>query len=172
MTAPVVIPHSPAETPFAHDRLFLRRHRDDRTARRVAQAAAAFEHVLFGRAPISVTVAVKDDSMVVTIFESFSRMERRLVRRDDGRQRVDEFHHSLFDSTIDSFCDHVRRGTGVDLRRGLIHVDAETGSITKTLATDSDIDLFLLGDGLPALGVPVDVHLYATGTDGKGPVRD
>ena len=29
-----------------------------------------------------------------------------------------------------------------------------------------DLDLFLLGDGLPALGVPVNVHRHVTATNG------
>ena len=154
-----------------HDRPFPAPRLEHRASRCVAQAAGAFEHLLFGRTPISVTVAIKDESMVVTMLESFSPLERRLSRDDAGRRRVDEFHRALFDSTLDALRDHVRQTAGVDLRGAVVHVDAETGSITKTLSTDADIDLYLLGRGLPALGVPVDVHVHASGADGKGPVR-
>lgn len=167
----LVTDHPPPGMQAGHDSLFLAPDRDQRAARRVAQAAGAFEQVLFGRAPISITVAIKSESMVVTIFEAFSAMERRLARTDEGSRRVVDFHRALFDSTRDLLRDHVRETTGVDLPGGLVHVDGETGSVTKTFTTDADIELFLLGDGLPTLGVPVDVHLRATGTDGKGPVR-
>jgi uncharacterized protein YbcI len=144
---------------------------DHHTARRVAQAVGGFEHLLLGRAPRGVVVVIKDESMIVTVLEQFSAMERRLARIDEGRHRVYEFHQSVFDTTLDSLRDHVRSSTGIELRNAIVHVDPVVGSIVKTFTTDTDINLFLLGDGLPAFGVPVDAHLHVPGSDGNGPVR-
>jgi uncharacterized protein YbcI len=147
------------------------RRLDGRVARRVAHAVGGFEHRLLGRVPSSVTVVVKDDSMVLTVCETFSPMERRLARTDEGRERLRAFHRFLFSATRDAFREHVREHTGIDLCGALAHVDADAGSIFKTFTTGADIECFLLGDALPAFGVPVDVHLHAFGADGKGPVR-
>ncbi|MFM8635571.1 MAG: Na-translocating system protein MpsC family protein [Planctomycetia bacterium] len=144
---------------------------DQRLARQVALATGSFEHLLLGRAPTSVSVVAHDEWMVVNVHESLSPLERRLARDEAGRTRVQEYHRELFESTLDALRDHVRQATGVTLQSGMAHVEPATGSLLKTLSTHATIELFLLGDGLPGLGVPVNVHLYAHGSDGIGPVH-
>ena len=140
---------------------------DEWLARQVARAASSFEHALLGRAPTSVTVVGSGGWMVVHLQEPFSQLERRLTREDrSAARRVVEFHHHLFDQSIEALCEHVQRTTGVAFRGGLAHIDPATGSILKTLATEPQVDVFLMGRGLPALGVPVNTHLQA------GPPRD
>lgn len=132
-------------------------------ARQVARAAGAFEHGLLGRAPTSVTVVGSAAWMVVHLHERFSDLERQVAASGEpGARRVREFHHGLFDRTAEALCEHVRLATGVALAAALAHVDTGTGSVLKTLATTRDIDLFLLGAGVPALGVPVDDHRRAS----------
>jgi hypothetical protein len=71
----------------------------------------------------------------------------------------------------------VRRSTGVEIKGAIAHVDTTTGSVLKTFTTHAEVDLFLLGRGLPALGVPVNAHRRVNGTngsiatDGTGAVR-
>ena len=144
---------------------------DPRLTRQVAQATGGFEHRLLGRAPTSVTVVAAEDWMVVNVSEPLSPIERRLARDEAGRSRLRQHHRSLFEATFDALCDHVRQVTGVRLTGGLVHVDAAVGSVTKTFTTQANIELFLLGEGLPGLGVPVNVHVHAYGSDGNGPVR-
>lgn len=139
---------------------------DERLARQVARATAMFEHGLLGRAPTSVTVVRAGPWMVVQVHESFSEVERQLAHDDDGVRRVGEFHRQIFEHSIDALLEHVRRRTGVALRGALAHVDPATRSVFKTLATSPEVDLFLLGQGLPALGVPVNTHLQTNGTLG------
>ena len=134
-----------------------------RLARQVAQAAGTFEHVLLGRAPTSVTVVADGDLMVVSLHEPFTAAESRMARDAEGSARVREFHRYLFENSLDSLIGHVRRRTGVELRGAIAHVDVLTGSVLKTFTTGPDIDLFLLGRGLPALGVPVNAHVHADG---------
>jgi hypothetical protein len=52
-----------------------------------------------------------------------------------------------------------------------VHVDAATGSILKTFTTESSVELVLLGQALPTLGVPVNAHLHANGAAGIGAGR-
>lgn len=134
----------------------------DRLARQVAHAAGTFEHLMLGRAPASVTVVATAGWMVVSLHESFSTFERRLAADEQGSERVRDFHEYLFDRSLDSLVGHVRRSTGVTLQGAIVHVDTATGSVLKTFTTAPAVDLFLLGRGLPALGVPVNDHRHAT----------
>jgi uncharacterized protein YbcI len=141
---------------------------DERLARQVAHAAGTFEHLLLGRAPTSVTVVAQEGWMVVSLLEPFSTLERRLAADSTGCDRVQDFHHHLFDRSLDSLVSHVRRSTGVTLRGAIAHVDTAHGSVLKTFTTAPAVDLFLLGDGLPALGVPVNAHRHATALERVG----
>ena len=140
----------------------MTQHSPERLARQVAHAAGTFEHLLLGRSPTSVTVVAADGLMVVSLHESFSTFERRLAADEQGADRVRDFHQYLFDRSLDSLVGHVRRSTGVALHGAIAHVDTATGSVLKTFTTASAVDLFLLGRGLPALGVPVNDHRHAT----------
>ena len=139
----------------------------DRLARQVAHAAGTFEHLLLGRSPTSVSVVATRDWLVVNLHEPFSAVEKRLAAEDAGAERVRSFHRYLFDHALDSFVDHVRETTGVLLRGAISHVDIETGSVLKTYTTHPDVDLFLFGQGLPTLGVPVDAHLHASWSESQ-----
>jgi uncharacterized protein YbcI len=133
--------------------------------RQLARAIGSFEHALLGRSPTSVTVIGAGSWMVVHVHEAFSPLERSLARESEaGAERVREFHRGLFSRTAEALLEHVQSATGVRLRGAIAHVDTATGSVVKTLATAPDIDLFLLGRGLPTLGVPVNDHRQARGT--------
>ena len=140
-------------------------------ARKVARAIGCFEHALLDRVPRSVTIVTSGDGVVVSLHESFSPLERRLAAGSGGCCRVRAFHHGIFASSRDAFVDHVRSSTGVALDAAIVHVDPATGSILKTFTTDPSVEMFLLGEGLPALGVPVNAHLHAHGAAGIGAGR-
>lgn len=131
-------------------------------ARQVARAAGSFEHGLLGRAPTGVTVVGTAGWMVVHLHEQFSALERQLAAAgESGARRVCDYHHGLFDRTAEALCEHVWLATGVELAAAIAHIDAATGSVLKTLTTGAEVDLFLLGAGVPALGVPVNEHRRA-----------
>lgn len=134
-----------------------------RLARHVAQATGTFENLLVGRSPTSVTVVADGDWMVVTLHEAFTAAERRISHDDAGAARVDAFHRYLFEHSLDALASHVRKVTGVEIRGAIAHVDRHTGSVLKTFTTHPDVDLLLLGPGLPMLGVPVNAHLHTQG---------
>jgi uncharacterized protein YbcI len=139
-----------------------------RLARQVAQAAGTFEHLLTGRVPASVTVVSDGDWLVVSLLEPFTPLERRLAADTAGAARVHDFHRYLFDESLDSLRTHLRRSTGVELQSGVAHIDTANGSVLKTYTTNPAVELFLLGQGVPALGVPVNTHLHANGASGNG----
>ena len=150
----------------------MKPHFDERVARQVAQAAGSFEHLLLGRAPRSVSVVADGGWMVVNLHEAFSPVERRLAADEEGSNRVQDFHRYLFDNSLHALRSHVRRSTGVELRGAIAHVDTTTGSVLKTLTTNPAVELFLLGQGLPALGVPINDHLHSTEPGGNGSARN
>jgi uncharacterized protein YbcI len=119
-----------------------------------------------------VTVVADGRWMVVGIHEAFSPVERRLAADEEGLNRVQDFHRYLFDNSLDSLRTHVRRSTGVELRGAIAHIDTTTGSVLKTFTTNPAVELFLLGQGLPALGVPVNDHVHSNGASGNGAVRN
>jgi len=140
-----------------------------RLARRVAHAAGSFEHLLVGRVPSSVTVVTDGDWMVLNIHEAFSPGERQLAsNRNGGSGKVEAYHRYLFNHGLESLCSHVRTCTGVWFRGAAVHVDRETGSVLKTLTTRPAVDTFLLGEGVPTLGIPINTHLHADGVSGAG----
>ena len=123
-----------------------------------------FEHGLLGRSPTSVTVIGNGAWMVVHLHEPFSALERRLAREDEaGAERVRQFHRDLFARTAGALLEHVEAATGVRFQGAIVHVDTATGSVVKTLATIPDVDLFVMGRGLPSLGVPINDHRRARG---------
>jgi uncharacterized protein YbcI len=150
-------------------------------ARQVAHATGTFEHLLTGRSPTAVTVVGDGDWLVVSFHQPLAPVEKRVAADPSGAQRVRAVHEYLFEHSLDALVGHVRHRTGVELRGAICHVDMSTGSVFKTFTTRPDVDLFLLGRGLPALGVPVNAHRHANGfspathaihADGIGAGRD
>ena len=85
-----------------------------------------------------------------------------------GLAKVDAYHRHLFSHGLEALCGHVRTCTGVWFRSGAMHVDRTTGSVLKTLTTRPAVDMFLLGEGVPTLGISIDTHLHANGVSGAG----
>jgi uncharacterized protein YbcI len=143
----------------------------NRLARQVAQATGTFENMLLHRVPKSVSVVASEEWMVVHLHEDFDAVERRMATAGDGRQRVEEFHRFLFESSLESLRSHVRRATGVMLRGAVAHVDTDSCMVLKTFSTHPSVDLFVLGGSVPGLGVPVNHHRHADCANGHGSVR-
>jgi uncharacterized protein YbcI len=142
-----------------------------RLARQVAQATGTFENMLLHRVPRSVSVVAAEGWMVVHLQEDFDAVERQLTAAGDGRERVEEFHRFLFENSLPSLRSHVRRHTGVSLEGAVAHVDTANCTVLKTFSTHPSVDLFVLGQGLPGLGVPVNHHCHADRANGYGSVR-
>jgi uncharacterized protein YbcI len=65
-------------------------------ARRIAQAAMAFQQQRVGRAPKSVTVVLGADTLVITMHGALSPAEQAVAKTPEGAARVQEFHRRLF----------------------------------------------------------------------------
>jgi uncharacterized protein YbcI len=142
-----------------------------RLARQVAQATGTFENMLLHRVPRSVSVVAGEGWMVLHLHEDFDAVERRLAADVNGREKVEEYHRFLFENSLPSLRSHVRRQTGVALEGAVAHVDTDGLAVHKTFSTHPAVDLFVLGRGLPGLGVPVNHHCHADRANGRGSVR-
>lgn len=139
-----------------------------RLARQVARAAGTFEHRFMGGDPTNVTVVAGGDPggewMVVSVQTTLAPLDR--VVAAECRERAAEIQRrqrAVFHRALPAVRDYVRRLTGVDLRGGMVGIDVATGGVVKTFATHPELELFLLGTGLPLLGVPIDAHVHADG---------
>lgn len=138
-------------------------------SRKVAKAAASFEYERLGREPSRVTVVVGEGWMVVTLQAALAPLERIVARHcDASAAEIERRRRAAMASSIDELRSHVRRLTGVNLVAAVVSVDAITGSVIETFSTNPAVDLFLLGQGLPSLGVPIDAHVHADGPHAPG----
>jgi uncharacterized protein YbcI len=130
-------------------------------ARRLTRAVVDFEYRLYGRPPLSVTVVALENGIVVNLHERLAAIERGVATDDDGSLRVCRLHRDLFETSLSSLRDHLRCTTGIEVQAAIVHVDPATGSVLKTLSTTPGVDLFVIGEAAPCLGVPINAHRRA-----------
>jgi uncharacterized protein YbcI len=100
-------------------------------ARRIAQAASAFEERRTGHLPQSVTVVLSEDTLVITLYGILSPAEKALAKSPAGAVEVQEFHRQLFASALDSLRQDIKRITGVDVREATAEVETATGTMVE-----------------------------------------
>jgi uncharacterized protein YbcI len=82
-------------------------------AEQIGHAARAFEQVRTGHVPKSVTVILKEDTLVITLRGVLTRAERVLANTEEGAAWVREYHRRLLMSSSSSLLDEVKRITGL-----------------------------------------------------------
>lgn len=138
-------------------------------ARRVARAAGTFEHERLGRNPSRVTVVAGGDWMVVCLQSSLAPLDQIVARHcGDTAAEIERRQRSMVARSLEDLRGYVHDQTGVEFVAAMVSVDAVTGSVLTTLTTTPTVDLFLLGQGLPCLGVPIDAHVRADGPHAPG----
>ncbi|OYV95761.1 MAG: hypothetical protein B7Z73_01970, partial [Planctomycetia bacterium 21-64-5] len=76
--------------------------------------------------------------------------ERALVKSPTGAAQVQELHRRLFEDSCDSLRKEIKRITGVDVAEASIDVEPTTGTVVKTFASGTVVQVFLLAHGMPA----------------------
>jgi len=117
-------------------------------AQQLAQAASAFEERLTGHAPLSVTVVLSENTLVITLHGALSPAERALAQSPAGASRVQEFHRELFHSSLDSLRQEIKRITGVEVREAAAEIETTTGTVVKAFTTGTVVQVFLLASGV------------------------
>ncbi len=123
---------------------------DSTVARRIAQAACAFERQRTGHAPRSVAVVLSGETLVVTLHGTLSPAESALARTPEGAAEVQEFHRRLFASSAGALRQEIARITGVEVREAAAEVEPATGTVVQVFTTGTVVQVFLLAGSVPA----------------------
>lgn len=103
-------------------------------ARKIGQAAMAFEQQTTGRLPSSITVVVGGDTVVITLHGTFSPAEAAAATSPEGAARLRELHRQLFSIAADPLRRQIRQITGVDVREATAEVEASTGTMVQVFS--------------------------------------
>lgn len=117
-------------------------------ARQIADAAKAFELERTGHKPDSVTVVLSEDSLVITLRGALSEAEKALARDPDGAARVQEFHRELFASAAAALRLQIEGITGAKVREAFAELEPSSGTIVRTFASGTIVQVFLLSDNV------------------------
>lgn len=118
-------------------------------ARQIAEAASASQQQRTGHSPHSVTVALGEDTLVITLHGALSPVERVLAQSAAGAAQVQEFHRRLFASSSDALRQEIKRITGVAVREAAAEVEPATGAVVHVFTTGSMVQVFHLAGHLP-----------------------
>lgn len=118
-------------------------------AQQIAEAASALEEQRTGHLPNSVTVALSDDILVVTLHEALTLAEKTLSKTPRGAAQVQNFHRQLFSNSSDPLRLEINRISGRVVREAATEVEPTTGSVVHAFTTGSMVQVFLLTQNIP-----------------------
>lgn len=118
-------------------------------ARQIAEAARLCQQQRTGYAPQSVTVALGEGMLVITLHGALTPAERVLAQSAAGAAQVQEFHRRLFASSSDALRQEIKRITGLDVLEAAAEVEPATGAVVHAFTSGSMVQVFHLAGGLP-----------------------
>jgi uncharacterized protein YbcI len=118
-------------------------------AQQVAQVAIAHQKKQTGRAPASVTVVLSDDTLVISLHDTFSPAEKALAQNPAGAAQVQEFHRQLFLTSADVLRKEITRITGREVREAAAEVEPASGTVVHTFTTGNVVQVFQLAENIP-----------------------
>jgi uncharacterized protein YbcI len=116
-------------------------------AQQIAQTAIAFEEQRLGRKPISVTVVLGGDTLVITMHGVLSPAEKVLAASPAGVAQLQEFHQQLFKLSSDPLRQEIKRITGLEVCEAA--TDKATAAV-QVFSVGTVVQVFLLAGRLPA----------------------
>lgn len=119
-------------------------------ARQIAEAAHAFEQERTGQIPISVSVVMSENTVVITLHGALSPAEQDLAKDAAGAVQVQEFHRQLFANASDSLRQKIKEITGVEVRQATAEVEPRTGTVVGVFTTGTTVQVYLLAHGVPS----------------------
>ena len=129
---------------------------------RLAEIASTMQTQRTGHAPRSVSVALGEDMLVVTLRDALTPAEKALACNAEGASRVQEFHRQLFANSSDAFRKEIKRITGRDVREAAAEIEPVTGAVVHAFTTGTMVQVFQLVPNKP-IGPPT--HTDATELD-------
>jgi uncharacterized protein YbcI len=131
-------------------------------AQQLADVASDFQTKQTGRAPSNVTVTLGDDTLVFTLHEVLSPVERALAKSAVGAAHLREYHQQLFRNSVELLRNEIERITGRKVHEAAAEVDPGTGSVTHMFTTGTTVQVFLMDGNVPSqMRIPGDSHLPA-----------
>ena len=121
---------------------------DPTMAEQVARAVSVFQEQRTGYAPKAVTVALSDDTLVVTLHEALSPAEKALSRTPEGAIQVQEYHRQLFRDSVNLLREEIKRITGVAVGEAAAEVETTTGAIVHAFTTGTMVQVFQLASSI------------------------
>jgi uncharacterized protein YbcI len=119
-------------------------------AQQIAQAAFAFQQEQTGHPPVSVTVVLGAETLVVTLHGILSPAERAMAQTVEGATSVQEFHRQLFLNSCEPLRQEIKRITGVDVREAAAEIEPMTGAVVQVFTTGTMVQVFQLAHSVPA----------------------
>src|SRR3954454_16223838 len=113
----------------------------------LAHVASRFQEQRTGHPPSAVTVALGEDTLIVTLHDALTPAEKALAKNPEGAARVQEFHRQLFASSSDAFRQEIKRITGRDVREAAAEIEAKTGTVVHAFTTGTMVQVFQLYPG-------------------------
>jgi uncharacterized protein YbcI len=123
---------------------------DSTKARQIAQVAIASEQRRTGHRPLTATVVLSEDTLVITLPGALSPAEKALAESPEGAAQVQEFHRQLFNNSSDLLRQEIEKITGVKVREGTAEVETTTGAVIHAFTTGTVVQVFLLACTVPA----------------------
>jgi uncharacterized protein YbcI len=118
-------------------------------AQQIAQAAIAFQQNRTGHVPISVTVVLGADTLVVTLRGALSPAEQVLAKTPEGAAQLQTFHRQLFKNSCEPLRQEIIRITGVDVREATAEVEHMNGTVVQVFTTGTKMQVFQLAHSVP-----------------------
>jgi len=81
--------------------------------------------------PQSVTVVLREDTLVITLQGNLSPAEMALAKSPAGAAEVQEFHRQLFASASESLRQEIKRITGVEVCGATAEVETTSGTMVQ-----------------------------------------
>jgi uncharacterized protein YbcI len=119
-------------------------------AQQVAEAISVFQERRTGYPPKAVTLVLSDDTLVVTLHEALSPVEKTLSRTPEGAAQVQEYHRQLFASSVDPLREEIKRITGVTVGETATEVETTTGAVVHAFTTGTMVQVFRLAGRITA----------------------
>jgi uncharacterized protein YbcI len=110
----------------------------------IAESARAFQKESTGHIPKSVSVVLKDDTLVITLQEALTEAEKALAKTPNGAIQVQDYHRQLFQSAAAKLRLDIERITGRKIREVNVAVNPKTGAIIQAFTTGTVVQVFLL----------------------------
>jgi uncharacterized protein YbcI len=115
-------------------------------AQQIAQSAIALEEQRLGRKPKSVTVVIGGDTLVITMHGVLSPAEMSIAINSAAAAQLQEFHQYLFDHSITSLRQEIRRITGLEI----CDVANNKAAAVQVFPIGTVVQVFLLAGRIPA----------------------